>query len=76
METTEIRKFLHDLSNALNAAKINAYLLRRMHGDLLDKETADGLDSSLQDAERLVSAFHRQVHEGVPKTVETAQTMT
>jgi hypothetical protein len=76
METTEIRKFLHDLSNALNAAKINAYLLRRMHGDLLDKETADGLDSSLQDAERLVSAFHRQGHEGVPKTVETAQTMT
>ena len=62
METTEIRKYLHDLSNALNAAKINAYLLRRMHGDLLDKETADGLDSSLYDAEKLVSEFHRRVH--------------
>ena len=63
METSEIRKYLHDLSNALNAAKINAYLLRRMHGDLLDKETADGLDSSLYDAEKLVGDFHRRVHQ-------------
>lgn len=62
MENTEIRKLLHDLSNALNAAKINAYLLRRMHGDVLDKETVDGLDSSLYDAEKLVSDFHRRVH--------------
>jgi len=62
METNEIRKYLHDLSNALNAAKINAYLLRRMHGDILDKETADGLDSSLYDAEKLVSEFHRRIH--------------
>lgn len=62
MTTNEIRKYLHDLSNALNAAKINAYLLRRLHGDILDKETADGLDSSLYDAEKLVSEFHRRVH--------------
>jgi hypothetical protein len=62
MDTNDIRKYLHDLSNALNAAKINAYLLRRMHGDILDKETADGLDSSLYDAEKLVSEFHRRVH--------------
>ncbi len=62
MDTNEIRKLLHDLSNALNAAKINAYLLRRMHGDLLDRETIDGLDSSLFDAEKLVSDFHQRVH--------------
>jgi hypothetical protein len=62
MENTELRKYLHDLSNALNAAKINAYLLRRMHGEHLDKETADGLDSALMDAERLVGEFHRSVH--------------
>ena len=62
MDIPEIRKYLHDLSNALNAAKINAYLLRRMHGDQLDKETADGLDSALMDAERLVADFHRRVH--------------
>jgi hypothetical protein len=62
MDTNDIRKYLHDLSNALNAAKINAYLLRRMHGDVLDKETVDGLDSSLFDAERLVSEFHRRIH--------------
>ena len=63
MDTTQTRKYLHDLSNALNAAKINAYLLRRMHGDMLDKETIDGLDTSLHDAEQLVSEFHRRVHE-------------
>ncbi len=63
METVEIRKYLHDLSNALNAAKINAYLLRRMHSEVLDKETVDGLDSSLMDAEKLVAEFHRRVHE-------------
>jgi hypothetical protein len=62
MTTSEIRKYLHDLSNALNAAKINAYLLRRMHGEALDKETVDGLDSSLHDAEQLVSEFHKAVH--------------
>ncbi len=65
MDTSDIRKYLHDLSNALNAAKINAYLLRRMHGDILDKETIDGLDSSLRDAERLVSEFHRRVHSDI-----------
>jgi hypothetical protein len=63
MDSKDIRKYLHDLSNSLNAAKINAYLLRRMHGDLLDKETADGLDASLYDAEKLVAEFHRRVHE-------------
>ena len=68
METTEIRKYLHDLSNALNAAKINAYLLRRMHGELLDRETVEGLDSSLQDAEKLVAEFHRRVHSEVATT--------
>jgi hypothetical protein len=33
-----------------------------MHGEHLDKETADGLDSALMDAERLVGEFHRSVH--------------
>ena len=74
MDTNDIRKYLHDLSNALNAAKINAYLLRRMHGDILDKETADGLDSSLYDAEKLVSEFHRRVHaEMTAPTAEPAK---
>ena len=61
MDNKEIRKFLHDLSNAVNAAKINAYLLRRLHGDTLDKETIDGLDSSILDAEKLVAEFHRRL---------------
>lgn len=63
MENSEMRKYLHDLSNALNAAKINAYLLRRIHGETLDRETVEGLDSSLMDAERLVSELHRRMHE-------------
>ncbi len=62
MDTPAIRKLLHDLSNALNAAKINAYLLRRMHNDTLDKQTMDGLDSSLYDAEKLVADFQHKVH--------------
>lgn len=66
MENTEIRKFLHDLNNALNAAKINAYLLRRMHGEILDKETMDGLDSSIFDAEKLITEFQRRVHAESP----------
>ena len=70
MDTKDIRKYLHDLSNALNAAKINAYLLRRMHGDILDKETADGLDSALFDAEKLVTEFHQRVHSEMDATHE------
>jgi hypothetical protein len=76
METSDIRKYLHDLSNALNAAKINAYLLRRMHGDLLDKETADGLDSSLYDAERLVAEFQRRVHAEISAKAAHAESAT
>lgn len=72
MDTNDIRKYLHDLSNALNAAKINAYLLRRMHGDLLDRETAQGLDSALSDAEKLVAEFHRRVHEEIMETEKSA----
>ena len=72
MDTGDIRKYLHDLANALNAAKINAYLLRRMHGDVLDRETADGLDSSLYDAEKLVAEFHRRVHEEMVETEKSA----
>lgn len=63
MELSEIRKYLHDINNSLNAAKINAYLLRRMHEEVLDKDTLDGLDSALLDAEKLTSEFHQHVYE-------------
>ncbi len=62
MDINLMRKYLHDLSNALNAAKINAYLLRRIHGDSLDRETISGLDGALRDAEGLVAEFHEKVH--------------
>lgn len=71
-DTAELRKFLHDIANALNAAKINAYLLRRMHGEVLDKETVDGLDSSLYDAEKLVAEYHRRVHHEIAESGSTA----
>lgn len=62
MNLVEIRQYLHAINNSLNAAKINAYLLRRMHQDALDKETLDGLDSALLDAEKLTSDFHKKVY--------------
>lgn len=54
MDTIAIRTLLHNLSNALNAAKINAYLLRMLHGDNLDNETMASLDSSLFAVEELI----------------------
>lgn len=61
-EIPELRKFLHDVANALNAAKINAYLLKHIHGEALDREAINGLDSSLLTAERLLSVYHTRVH--------------
>ena len=66
METTEIRQYLHDLSNALNTLKINAFLLRRIHKDQLDRETMDSLDASLHDAEKIVFGFQAKVHSEIP----------
>jgi len=62
MDNTQIRRYLHDLNNALNAVKINAYLLRRLHGETLDAQTMDSLDAGLLDAERLVLRFQEQIH--------------
>jgi hypothetical protein len=73
MDNQTIRKYLHDLSNALNAAKINAYLLRRMHGEALDRETMSGLESALHDSELLVSQFHKQVHQEITPTEAPAR---
>jgi len=63
METVELRRFLHDMANALNAAKINAYLLGRLHAGVLDAETFAGLNSAIMDGEKLVTEFHRKVYE-------------
>ena len=62
MDNLQIRRYLHDLNNALNAVKINAYLLRRLHGEALDAQTMDSLDTALLDAERLVLKFQEQIH--------------
>jgi len=61
MEIPEIRKFIHDLNNYLNAATLNAFLLRRLHGDDLDKETIDRLDQALRDADALAKSFRSKV---------------
>lgn len=70
MDTNATRKYLHDLSNALNAAKINAYLLRRIHGDVLDKESMTGLDGALRDAEELITEFHEKIHQELRTSAE------
>ncbi|MCL2648200.1 MAG: hypothetical protein FWD61_14515 [Phycisphaerales bacterium] len=75
MDNKDIRKHLHDLSNALNAAKINAYLLRRIHGNL-DKEAIDGLDSSLLEGEKIVEKFHRAVYAEMAKQSAAASSTT
>jgi hypothetical protein len=72
MENSEVRKFLHELGNALNAAKINAYLLRRMHGDVLDRETVEGLESALVDAEQIVSELQRRQNDDLPQSKPVA----
>jgi len=62
MDTGELRQFLHSLNNALNAAKINAYILHKIHGTQLDTQAGEGLDSALSEAEQLIVEFHRRVH--------------
>jgi hypothetical protein len=57
MKLVETRKFVHDLNNALNVAVINTFLLRRIHGDALDKEAIDNIEASLHDAELLIVKF-------------------
>ena len=62
MERSDIQKFLHDLNNYLNAANLNACLLRRLHAEELDQESIDRLDQALRDADRLTKAFQTRVH--------------
>lgn len=57
MDDIAVRSLLHGLCNALNSAKINTYLLRRAHGDVLDQEVINGLEVALRDAEGLISSF-------------------
>ena len=75
MESKDLRVFLHDLANALNAAKINTYLLGKLHGEVLDKETFAGLNSALHDGEKLVADFHRRVREAEAQQHQNAATI-
>ena len=61
MENAAIRAYLHDLNNALNSLKINAYLLRRLHAESLDPQAMDALDAAVGDIERIAADFHRKV---------------
>jgi hypothetical protein len=66
VERSDIQKFLHDLNNFLNAANLNACLLRRLHAEELDQESIDRLDHALRDADRLTRAFQMRVHAELP----------
>jgi hypothetical protein len=61
MEQSEVRAFLHDLNNHLNAAVLNACLLRRLHEGVIDKESIDRLDQALRDADILAKKFRAKV---------------
>ena len=66
VERSDIQKYLHDLNNFLNAANLNACLLRRLHADQLDQESIDRLDQALRDADRLTKTFQARVYAEVP----------
>ena len=70
----EIQKFLHTLNNHLNAANLNAFLLRRLHADNLDQDAILGLETALREANKLAKDFQSQVHaEAVPPTTPNPQ---
>ena len=73
MERPEIQKFLHDLNNYLNAANLNACLLRNLHGDALDKESIDRLDQALRDAADLAKALQTKVQKEAIATGEKSR---
>jgi hypothetical protein len=60
MDRDETLKFLHALNNQLNAAILNAFLLRSLHPSLLDHETMEALDSALHAANKMVKEFQAQ----------------
>jgi hypothetical protein len=66
VERSDIQKYLHDLNNFLNAANLNACLLRRLHAEQLDQESIDRLDQALRDADRLTKAFQNRVYAELP----------
>jgi hypothetical protein len=74
MQQADVRKFLHDLNNYLNAATLNACLLRRLNGDTLDKESIDRLDQALRDADVLAKAFRAKVLKDGGSTTENTPT--
>jgi len=67
MDSKEIRRLLHDLNNALNAAKIHAYLLRQDSPDSKQTETLDGLEAALESARVLIA----NAYEKVPRDTES-----
>jgi hypothetical protein len=61
METSQIRKLLHDLNNALNAAKIHAYLLRQDFKDPKHVDTLNGLEEAIEGARKLIADAYEKV---------------
>jgi hypothetical protein len=57
IEAKKIRELIHGLNNALNVAKMNAYLLRSKVQGSIDGETMDSLDQGLEKAESLLRDF-------------------
>jgi hypothetical protein len=64
MDTPRLRKFLHDLNNALNAGKIHAYLLRQEGLTPKQAEALDGIEAALDNTRDIIAKIHEQVAAG------------
>jgi hypothetical protein len=60
MDTQLLRKSLHDLNNALNAAKIHAFLLRQEDPNPEQAEALSGIDAALENARQIILKIHEQ----------------
>jgi hypothetical protein len=61
MDTPHLRKFLHDLNNALNVGKIHAFLLRQEGLNSKQAEALDGIDASLDSTRDIIAKIYAQL---------------
>ena len=67
METQLLRKFLHDLNNALNAGKINAFLLRQESLDVKQAEALTGINAAFDSARDIIIKMYNHINEDPQK---------
>jgi len=61
MDSKDVHKFLHAINNQINAATLNAFLLRKLHAESLDETAMESLDAALRDADKVIKDFQRRL---------------